>query len=176
MRQRQARGVDRDHLARLVPTVSPAGSGSAWNRRRVDPPVTRQPRARSHVRGSSLRLLAFIVVIASTVQFVEMAIKKLSPALFRALGIFLPLITINCAIPGLALFQTNRGYGFVESVVFAAGAGVGRTVALVLMAGIREEDGLVTPPEALNSAAMSFLVAGILSIAFMGFSGLISAA
>lgn len=123
-----------------------------------------------------LRLLSFIVVIASTVQFVEMAIKKLSPALFRALGIFLPLITTNCAILGLALFQTNRGYGFVEGIVFAVGAGVGLTLALVLMAGLREENEFATLPEALKGAAMSFLIAGILSMAFMGFAGLFSSA
>ncbi len=121
-----------------------------------------------------LRLLAFIVVVASTVQFVEMTIKKLSPALFRALGIYLPLITTNCAILGLALFQTNRGYGFVEGIVFALGAGAGRTLALVLMAGIREETELTTVPEALKGAALSFLIAGILSMAFMGFAGLFS--
>lgn len=121
-----------------------------------------------------LRLIAFIVVIASTVQFVEMVIKKLSPALFRALGIFLPLITTNCAILGLALFQTNRGYGFVEGLVFAVGAGCGLTLALVLMAGVREENELATIPEALRGAAMSFLIAGILSMAFMGFAGLFS--
>ncbi len=123
-----------------------------------------------------LRLITFIVVIASTVQFVEMAIKKLSPALFRALGIFLPLITTNCAILGLALFQTNRGYGFIEGIVFALGAGCGLTLALVLMAGLREETELSTLPQALHGAAMSFLIAGILSMAFMGFAGLFSAA
>ena len=123
-----------------------------------------------------LRLISFIVVIASAVQFVEMAIKKLSPALFRALGIFLPLITTNCAILGLALFQTNRGYGFVEGIVFALGAGSGLTLALVLMAGIREENELASLPEALKGAAMSFLIAGILSLTFMGFAGLFSAA
>jgi electron transport complex protein RnfA len=123
-----------------------------------------------------LRLISFIVVVASTVQFVEMAIKKLSPALFRALGIFLPLITTNCAILGLALFQTNRGYGFVEGLVFAAGAGAGLTLALVLMAGIREENELGSLPDALRGAAMSFLIAGILSMTFMGFAGLFSSA
>jgi electron transport complex protein RnfA len=123
-----------------------------------------------------LRLIAFIVVVASTVQFVEMAIKKLSPALFRALGIFLPLITTNCAILGLALFQTNRGYGFIEGIVFALGAGSGLTLALVLMAGIREENELATLPDALQGAAMSFLIAGILSMVFMGFAGLFSSA
>ena len=119
-----------------------------------------------------LRLMAFIVVIASTVQFVEMLIKKLSPALFKALGIFLPLITTNCAILALALFQTNRGYGFVQGIVYALGAGIGLTLALVIMAGIREENVLASVPRTVRGLAMSFFVAGILSLAFMGFAGL----
>jgi Na+-translocating ferredoxin:NAD+ oxidoreductase subunit A len=119
-----------------------------------------------------LRLISFIVVIASTVQFVEMTIKKLSPALFRALGIFLPLITTNCAILGLALFQTNRGYGLVQGLVYALGAGVGLTLALVIMAGLREESDLATVPKLARGTAMNFLVAGVLSMAFMGFAGL----
>ena len=123
-----------------------------------------------------LKLIAFIVVIASTVQFVEMAIKKLSPALFNALGIFLPLITTNCAILGLALFQTNYGYGLIQSLVYALGAGIGLTLALVIMAGIRQENELSDIPDLLQGAAMSFLIAGILSMAFMGFAGLFSAA
>ena len=122
-----------------------------------------------------LRLISFIVVIASTVQFVEMAIKKLSPALFRALGIFLPLITTNCAILGLALFQTNRGYGFLEGIVFAIGAGAGLTLALVLMAGIRVEVELSDVPAAARGTAIQLLIAGILSLAFMGFAGLLGA-
>ena len=126
------------------------------------------------VHAPYLRLIAFIVVVASTVQFVEMVIKKLSPALFKALGIFLPLITTNCAILGLALFQTLRGYGFVQGLVYALGAGAGLTLALVLMAGLREENELADIPEALKGAAMSFLIAGILSMAFMGFAGLFS--
>ncbi len=121
-----------------------------------------------------LRLMTFIVVIASSVQFVEMAIKKLSPALFRALGLFLPLITTNCAILGLALFQTNRGYTFAQGIFYALGAGVGLTLALVLMAGIREESELSEVPDVIQGAAMSFLIAGILSMAFMGFAGLFS--
>ncbi len=121
-----------------------------------------------------LQLIAFIVVIASTVQFVEMVIKKLSPALFRALGIFLPLITTNCAILYLALTQTKNDYSFIQGIVFALGAGAGLTLALVLMAGIREENELASIPEALKGAAMSFLLAGILSMAFMGFAGLFS--
>jgi electron transport complex protein RnfA len=122
-----------------------------------------------------LKLISFIVVIASTVQFVEMVIKKISPALFKALGIFLPLITTNCAILGLALFQTLKGYGLAECIVYALGAGSGLTLALVLMAGIRQENELVDVPAALRGAAMSFLIAGILSMAFMGFAGLFSA-
>ena len=121
-----------------------------------------------------LRLISFIVVIASTVQFVEMAIKKLSPALFRALGIFLPLITTNCAILALALFQTSRGYGLVQGLVFAVGAGAGLTLALVLMAGLRVEAELSDVPSLLRGTAMNLLIAGILSMAFMGFAGLFS--
>lgn len=123
-----------------------------------------------------LRLISFIVVIASTVQFVEMAIKKLSPALFKALGIFLPLITTNCAILGLAIFQTNKEYDLVEGLVFAFGAGCGLTLALALMAGIRQENELADLPSVVRGAAMSFLIAGVLSMAFMGFAGLFSAA
>lgn len=122
-----------------------------------------------------LRLIAFIVVIASTVQFLEMVIKKLSPALFRALGIFLPLITTNCAILGLALFATNRGYGLAEGVVFAFGAGgAGFTLALVLLAGLREETELADVPAAAEGTAGTLIMAGILSMAFMGFAGLFS--
>jgi len=121
-----------------------------------------------------LRLISFIVVIASTVQFVEMLIKKLSPALFRALGIFLPLITTNCAILALALFQTSRAYGVVEGLIFALGAGAGLTLALVLMAGLREEAELSSIPALLRGTAMNLLIAGILSLAFMGFAGLFS--
>lgn len=119
-----------------------------------------------------LRLIAFIVVIASTVQFVEMFIKKVAPGLFRALGIFLPLITTNCAILALALFQTSRGYGLLQGLVFALGAGAGLTLALVLMAGLREEAELSDVPSLLRGTAMNLLIAGLLSLAFMGFAGL----
>jgi len=119
-----------------------------------------------------LRLICFIVVIASTVQFVEMVIKKLSPALFKALGIFLPLITTNCAILGLALFSTNRGYNLAQGLVYALGAGVGLTLALVIMAGLREENELNSVPAIVRGLSMSFFIAGILSLAFMGFAGL----
>jgi electron transport complex protein RnfA len=119
-----------------------------------------------------LRLIAFIVVIASVVQLVEMVIKKLSPTLFRALGIFLPMITTNCAILGLALFQTNRGYDFVQCLVYALGAGTGFTLALLLMAGLREKLDLVSVPDVVRGAALTLVLAGLLSISFMGFAGL----
>jgi electron transport complex protein RnfA len=119
-----------------------------------------------------LRLISFIAVIASTVQLVEMFIKKVSPALFRALGIFLPLITTNCAILGLALFQTNKGYNFLQCIVYALGAGIGFTLALVLMAGLRERLELATVPDVVRGTALTLMLAGLLSLAFMGFAGL----
>ena len=119
-----------------------------------------------------LRLICYIAVIASAVQLVEMAIKKFSPALFRALGIFLPLITTNCAILGLALFQTNREYNFPQSLAFSVGAGAGFTLALVLMAGLREKLELADVPDVVTSAALALTLGGLLSLAFMGFAGL----
>jgi len=119
-----------------------------------------------------LRLISYIAAIAATVQLVEMFIKKVSPALFRALGIFLPLITTNCAILGLALFQTNKGYSFVQCIVFALGAGAGFTLALVLMAGLREKLELAELPDVTKGTAMALMLAGLLSVAFMGFGGL----
>ena len=121
-----------------------------------------------------LRLISFIVVIASTVQFIEMSIKKLSPSLFKSLGIFLPLITTNCAILGLAIFATNRSYDLVEGLVFALGAGAGFTLAMVLMAGIREETEIMSVPVLIRGTAFNLIIAGILSMAFMGFAGLFS--
>ncbi len=121
-----------------------------------------------------LRLISFIVVIASTVQFIEMSIKKLSPSLFKSLGIFLPLITTNCAILGLAIFATNRGYGLVEGLTFALGAGAGFTLAMVLMSGIREETEINDVPVLIRGTAFNLIIAGILSMAFMGFAGLFS--
>jgi len=122
-----------------------------------------------------LRLISFIVVIASTVQFVEMVIKKLSPALFKALGIYLPLITTNCAILALALFQTSKEYSLIEGVVFSFGAGGGFTLALVLMAGLREETELASVPAVMKGTALTMILAGLLSLSFMGFAGLFSA-
>jgi electron transport complex protein RnfA len=111
------------------------------------------------IHAPYLRLICFIVVIASTVQFIEMLIKKLSPA---------------CAILGLAIFATNRGYGFVEGIVYALGAGIGFTLALVLLAGLREESELSDIPRLIKGTAMNLIIAGILSMAFMGFAGLFS--
>lgn len=113
-----------------------------------------------------LRLVSFIVVIASAVQLVEMAIRKTSPTLFRTLGLFLPLITTNCAILGLAPFQTNRGYGFAQGLVFALGAGAGFTLAIVLMAGLRERLELVGVPDVVRGTAVTLVLAGLLSISF----------
>lgn len=119
-----------------------------------------------------LRIISFIVVIASLVQIVEMTIKKFSPTLFRELGIFLPLITTNCAILGLAVFQTNRGYGFLDGFSFALGGGMGLTLALVLMASIREKVELSDVPAVARNMGLVLILAGTLSLAFMGFSGL----
>ena len=121
-----------------------------------------------------LRLIAFIIVIASLVQIVEMVIKKLSPVLFRELGIYLPLITTNCAVLALAIFQTNRGYGLLEGLVFAVGSGAGLTLALLLMASIRESLDLADIPDVARGTALVLFVAGGLSLAFMGFAGLLS--
>ena len=119
-----------------------------------------------------LQLISFIVVIASTVQLVEMFIRRYSPALFRSLGIFLPLITTNCAILGLALFQTNKAYNFVQCVVYALGAGSGFTLALLLMAGIREKLALANLSQTVEGTAVTLIIAGVLSLSFMGFAGL----
>jgi Na+-translocating ferredoxin:NAD+ oxidoreductase subunit A len=121
-----------------------------------------------------LRIISFIVVIASLVQIVEMVIKKVSPALFRQLGIFLPLITTNCAILGMAIFQTNRGYNFMQGLFFAVGAGLGLTLALVLMASIREQSELSSVPALARGMGLVLIIAGTLSLAFMGFAGLFS--
>lgn len=119
-----------------------------------------------------LRLIAYIVIIASAVQLVEMTLKKYSPALFRSLGIFLPLITTNCAILGLALFQTFKGYNLSQSVTYALGAGFGFTLAIALMAGLREKLTLSKLPSVTQGAALSLMLGGLLSLAFMGFAGL----
>jgi electron transport complex protein RnfA len=124
------------------------------------------------INAPYLQLISYIVVIASTVQIVEMMIKKFSPLLFRALGIFLPLISTNCAILALTLFQTNKGYDFAQCLVYALGAGTGFTLALVLMAGLREKLDLASVPDLARGTAITLMMAGILSLTFMGFAGM----
>lgn len=119
-----------------------------------------------------LRILSFILVIAATVQFVEMAVKKNAPDLYKVLGIYLPLITTNCAVLGVALLNIQEGAGFVKSVAYGLGSAVGFTMVLVLFAGLRERLALAQVPAAFAGAPIGFVTAGLLSLAFMGFSGL----
>lgn len=121
-----------------------------------------------------LRYVAYIIVIASLVQFVEMYIRKTSPNLYQTLGIFLPLITTNCAVLGLALFAILRDYNFIESIAYGFGAGIGFTIAITIMAGIREELRFSDVPKAMQGPAITLMVAGLLALAFMGFSGFLT--
>jgi electron transport complex protein RnfA len=121
---------------------------------------------------SYLQTIVFILVIASTVQLTEMAIQKLSPALYDALGIFLPLITTNCAVLGLAVLNIDKGYNLIEVMFHALGAAGGFALALLLFSGLREKMETSNIPDAFKGAAIAFITAGILSLAFMGFSGL----
>lgn len=120
-----------------------------------------------------LQTIAFILVIASIVQFVEMVIQKMSPALYQALGVFLPLITTNCAVLGIALVNVQEGYNLVETMVNGFGAGVGFTLAIVLFAGIRERLELADIPESFKGFPITLISASLMSIAFLGFAGLI---
>ena len=120
-----------------------------------------------------LQYVVFILVIASLVQAVEMFIRKFSPPLYESLGIYLPLITTNCAILGLALFMVIKDYAFVPSVVFGFSAGVGFTLVLVMMAGIREELQFADVPEVFKGAPITLITAGIMAMCFMGFAGLV---
>lgn len=124
-----------------------------------------------------LRTISFILVIASLVQLVEMIIDKVSPNLYQALGIFLPLITTNCAVLGVAVLNINSGfitveYGLIKSLVQGVGAGLGFTLALLLMAGIRERLELADISENLKGLPITFVTAGLLALAFLGFSGM----
>ncbi len=120
-----------------------------------------------------LRTILFILVIASLVQLVEMVMQKLSPALYEALGIYLPLITTNCAILGVAIDSIEKGYGFLPMIVYSFFGACGFALALLLFAGIRERLETADMPKSFQGAASSLIVAGILSLAFMGFSGLV---
>lgn len=119
-----------------------------------------------------LRFILFIASIAATVQLVEMAVEKYSPSLYNALGIFLPLITVNCAILGAALFMVAREYNFSESVVYGVGSGVGFCLAIVLMAAIREKMKYSQIPPALRGLGMAFLLTAFLGISFMSLMGI----
>ncbi len=119
-----------------------------------------------------LRFILFIASIAATVQLVEMAVEKFSPSLYNALGIFLPLITVNCAILGAALFMVAREYGFAESVVYGIGSGFGWFIAIVLMAAIREKMRYSQVPPALRGLGMAFLLTAFLGMAFMSLMGI----
>ncbi|MGL5316277.1 MAG: electron transport complex subunit RsxA [Peptostreptococcaceae bacterium] len=121
-----------------------------------------------------LQTIAFILVIASIVQFVEMVIQKMSPSLYQALGVFLPLITTNCAVLGIALVNVDKGYNLIETIVNGFGAGIGFTLAIVLFAGIRERLELADIPEAFKGFPITLISASLMSIAFLGFAGLIT--
>lgn len=119
-----------------------------------------------------LQTIAFILIIASLVQFVEMAIQKTSPSLYKALGVFLPLITTNCAVLGVAIINIQEGYNFIETLVNGFSVAIGFSLALVLLAGIRERMEYSAIPKAFQGIPIAFLTAGLLAMAFMGFSGM----
>ena len=119
-----------------------------------------------------MQTVAFILVIASIVQVVEMFLKKAVPALYKALGIFLPLITTNCAVLGVALVNVQKGYGFLMSVLNGAAGGLGFLIAIVLFASLRERVDKAEPPESFKGYPLALIAAGFLALAFMGFSGL----
>ena len=118
-----------------------------------------------------LQTIAFILVIASLVQMVEIVMKKVSPALYLALGIFLPLITTNCAVLGVAILVIQKDYSLVESIIYAFSTAIGFGLALTVFAGIREQLELVNVPKGMRGVAITMVTAGLLSLAFMGFSG-----
>jgi electron transport complex protein RnfA len=119
-----------------------------------------------------LRILAFIVVIAALVQFTEMFIRKVSPVLYRALGIYLPLITTNCVVFGMALLNVQQGYNFLSGLLYGFGSAVGYSLVLVMFTGLRERLALSNVPDAFAGVPIAFITAGLLALAFMGFAGL----
>ena len=119
-----------------------------------------------------LRTISFILVIATLVQFVEMVIQKVSPGLYRSLGIYLPLITTNCAVLGVSILNIDSEYNFIQSLVNGFASGIGFTLALVLMAGLREKLELANVPRAMRGAPIAFIMAGCMALAFFGFTGL----
>jgi len=120
-----------------------------------------------------LQTIVFILVIASLVQFVEIVLEKISPALYNSLGIFLPLITTNCAILGAAILNIQEGFSFIQMLVFTIGSALGFGLALIIFSGIRERVELADVPKYFRGVPIAFITAGILALAFMGFSGLV---
>ena len=118
-----------------------------------------------------LQKLSFILVIASLVQMVEIVLKKVSPALYQALGIFLPLITTNCAVLGVAILVIQKDFSLIQSIVYAFSTAIGFALAMVVFAGLREQLSLVRVPKGMQGMAIVLVTAGLLSLAFMGFSG-----
>ncbi|MBD3261353.1 MAG: RnfABCDGE type electron transport complex subunit A [Candidatus Altiarchaeales archaeon] len=119
-----------------------------------------------------MRIIAFILVISTLVQLIEIVLRKINPSLYEAFGIYLPLITTNCAILGLALLNILKEHSYLESIVFGAGAGAGFTMALLIMSGIRERLELSDVPPAFQGVPIAFIVAGLLALAFSGFGGI----
>jgi electron transport complex protein RnfA len=120
-----------------------------------------------------MQTIVFILVIATFVQFVELVLKKSSPALHKSLGIYLPLITTNCAVLGVAVLNINKELSFLKSCAFGFGAAVGFALALIIFTGMREKISRANPPVAFQGTALALVTAGLLSLAFMGFSGLV---
>jgi Na+-transporting NADH:ubiquinone oxidoreductase subunit E len=120
-----------------------------------------------------LRFIVFIIVIAGFVQIVEMIIERVSEVLYAALGIFLPLITVNCAILGVSLFMVIREYSFLESFTFGLGSGIGWFLAIMAMAGIRQKLKRARIPHGLEGAGITLIITGMMALAFMGFSGML---
>ena len=120
-----------------------------------------------------LQTILFILVIAALVQMIEIVLKKISPSLYQALGVFLPLITTNCAVLGVAILVIQKNMTFIESVVYSASIAVGFTLALVIFAGIREQLELTGTPKGMKGVPIALVTAGILAMAFMGFNGLV---
>ncbi len=125
-----------------------------------------------HLDFSFLGLISYIGVIAAMVQILEMALNRFSPALYNALGIFLPLLTVNCAILGASLFMVQRDYTFAESAAYGVGVGLGWAVAIVALAGLREKMRYSDVPDGLQGLGITFITVGIMSLAFMGISGI----
>ncbi len=121
-----------------------------------------------------LRFIVFIIIIAAFVQLIEMIIERISDKLYASLGIFLPLITVNCAILGVSLFMVIRNYTFISSFFYGLGSGIGWALAIIAMAGIREKMKKSRVPKGLSGAGMALIIAGIMALAFMGFSGMLN--